>query len=111
ILRQHYDGFDIGGPVYAPRFGEGGRSLISGKDRAFFFFSYERFVQSDSRSRFRTVLTQSALNGNFTYTPTCTTANPCPAGITSGVSRTVNLLTLPGVPFNTLNPLMTAHLA
>lgn len=117
ILRQHYDGFDIGGPMYAPRFGEGGRSVISGKDRAFFFFSYERFVQSDSRSRFRTVLTQSALNGQFTYTPTtCTTTGTppvatCPAGVTNGVARTVNLLTLPGVPFNTRNPLMTAHLA
>jgi hypothetical protein len=111
ILRQHYDGFDIGGPMYFPRFGEGGRSVYSGKDKAFFFFSYERFVQSDSRSRNRTVLTQSALNGQFTYTPTCTATNPCPAGITSGVARTVNLLTLPGVPFNALNPLMTAHLA
>jgi hypothetical protein len=97
ILRQHYDGFDIGGPMYFPRFGEGGRSVISGKDRAFFFFSYERFVQSDSRSRNRTVLTQSARNGLFTYT----------AG---GVNRTVNLLTQTQVPFHTLNPLMTAHI-
>jgi hypothetical protein len=97
ILRQHYDGFDIGGPMYFPRFGEGGRGVYSGKDRAFFFFSYERFVQSDSRSRNRTVLTQSARNGLFTYT----------AG---GVNRTVNLLTQTQVPFHTLNPLMTAHI-
>jgi len=97
ILRQHYDGFDIGGPMYLPHFGEGGRSVISGKDRAFFFFSYERFVQSDSRSRNRTVLTQSARNGLFTYT----------AG---GVNQTVNLLTQAAVPFHTLNPLMTAHI-
>ncbi|HSB26748.1 MAG TPA: carboxypeptidase-like regulatory domain-containing protein, partial [Pyrinomonadaceae bacterium] len=33
ILRQHYDGFDIGGPVYAPKFGEGGKSYWSGKDK------------------------------------------------------------------------------
>jgi hypothetical protein len=98
ILRQHYDGFDIGGPMYFPRFGEGGRGVYSGKDKAFFFFSYERFVQSDSRSRNRTVLTQSARNGLFTYT----------AG---GVNRTVNLLAQPQVPFNALNPLMTAHIA
>ncbi|MFN2577674.1 MAG: carboxypeptidase regulatory-like domain-containing protein [Pyrinomonadaceae bacterium] len=111
ILRQHYDGFDIGGPMYGPRFGEGGKSLWRGKDKAFWFFSYERFVQSDSRSRNRVVLTQSALSGLFTYTPNCTTSNPCPAGIVSGTPRTVNLLTLPGVPFNTLNPFMTAHLA
>ncbi|HEV2761751.1 MAG TPA: TonB-dependent receptor, partial [Pyrinomonadaceae bacterium] len=34
-------GGSIGGPVYLPRFGEGGRSVWSGKDRLFFFFSYE----------------------------------------------------------------------
>src|SRR5437016_6082336 len=99
ILRQHYDGFDIGGPMYFPRFGEGGRSVYSGKDKAFFFFSYERFVQSDSRSRNRTVLTQSALNGSYTYKDS------------GGVTRTVNLLTQASVPFHALNPVMTAHLA
>src|SRR4029077_11552038 len=36
-------GFTIGGPVYLPRFGEGGRSVISGKDRTFFFGSYQRW--------------------------------------------------------------------
>ena len=97
ILRQHYDGFDIGGPVYAPRFGEGGPSYWSGKDKAFFFFSYERFVQNDSRSRNRTVLTQEARNGIFRYT----------AG---GAVQTVNLLNQASVPFHELNPLMTAHL-
>jgi hypothetical protein len=98
ILRQHYDGFDVSGPMYFPKFGEGGKSLWSGKDKAFFLFSYEKFVQNDSRSRNRTVLTQSALNGNFSYT-------------SGGVLRTVNLLTQASVPFHTLNPLMTAHLA
>ena len=34
-------GGNIGGPIYLPRFGEGGRSLISGKNRAFFFVDYE----------------------------------------------------------------------
>ncbi len=80
ILRQHYDGFDIGGPVYIPRFGESGPSVYSGKDRAFFFISYEKFVQSDSRSRNRAVLTQQARNGIFRYT-------------VGGVVQTVNLLT------------------
>jgi len=98
ILRQHYDGFDIGGPVYAPKFGEGGPGYWSGKDKAFFFFSYERFVQTDSRSRNRTVLTQDARNGIFKYT-------------VGGVTQTVNLLNQASVPFHTLNPLMTAHLA
>jgi hypothetical protein len=97
ILRQHYNGFDVGGPMYFPRFGEGGPSVYSGKDRAFFFWSYERFVQNDSRSRNRTVLTQQARNGIFRYTTA--------AGV-----QTVNLLTTAGVPFNALNPVMSAHL-
>ncbi|HKX33080.1 MAG TPA: TonB-dependent receptor [Blastocatellia bacterium] len=40
-LRQNDFGGVIGGPLYLPRFGEGGRSLFDGRNRAFFFFSYE----------------------------------------------------------------------
>ena len=34
-------GGSVGGPLYLPHFGEGGPSVYSGKNRAFFFFSYE----------------------------------------------------------------------
>ncbi len=34
-------GFNIGGPVYLPRFGTGNSPVVSGKDRLFFFTSYE----------------------------------------------------------------------
>src|SRR5437588_2413926 len=34
-------GGSIGGPLDLPRFGEGGRSVWNGKNKAFFFFSYE----------------------------------------------------------------------
>ena len=34
-------GGTVGGPLYLPRFGEGGRSVYSGKDRAFFFVTYQ----------------------------------------------------------------------
>ena len=34
-------GGSIGGPLYLSRFGEGGPAVYSGKNRAFFFFSYE----------------------------------------------------------------------
>lgn len=40
-LRQNDFGGVIGGPLLLPRFGEGGPSLFRGRDRAFFFFSYE----------------------------------------------------------------------
>ncbi len=35
-------GFNLGGPVYFPRFGEGGPAYFSGRDKLFFFFGYER---------------------------------------------------------------------
>lgn len=38
--RQQEYGFTIGGPVYLPRFGEGGRALYSGRNRTHFFFNY-----------------------------------------------------------------------
>ena len=40
-LRQNFFGGTFGGPVYLPNFGDGGPGLYSGKDRTFFFFSYE----------------------------------------------------------------------
>lgn len=98
ILRQHYYGFDIGGPVHFLNFGEGVPKHWNGKDKAFFFFSYEKFNQSDARERNRSVLTQEARNGIYRYTGT------------DGVLRTVNLLTLGTIP-RPLNPIMTAHIA
>jgi hypothetical protein len=40
-LRQNDFGGVLGGPLLMPRFGEGGPGFYHGKDRAFFFFSYE----------------------------------------------------------------------
>lgn len=40
-LRQNDFGGTFSGPLFLPRFGEGGNSWHSGKDRTFFFFSYE----------------------------------------------------------------------
>ncbi|MEP6706482.1 MAG: carboxypeptidase regulatory-like domain-containing protein [Pyrinomonadaceae bacterium] len=34
-------GGTLGGPLHLPRFGEGGRSIYSGKDRFFFFITYQ----------------------------------------------------------------------
>lgn len=36
-------GGTMGGPLHLPRFGEGGKSYISGRDRTFFFFSIQRW--------------------------------------------------------------------
>ncbi|HEV2763684.1 MAG TPA: carboxypeptidase regulatory-like domain-containing protein [Pyrinomonadaceae bacterium] len=36
-------GATLGGPLHLPRFGEGGKSYLSGRDRTFFFFSIQRW--------------------------------------------------------------------
>jgi hypothetical protein len=48
--RQHDFGGNVGGPIYLPRFGEGGKAYWSGKNRAFFFFNMEsyRFTQGEN---------------------------------------------------------------
>jgi len=38
--RKEFGG-NIGGPIYLPRFGEGGPAVYNGKNKAFFFFDYE----------------------------------------------------------------------
>lgn len=48
-------GFTVGGPLHLPRFGEGGRSIYSGKDRTFFFGSYQRWSDRQLGSGFTLV--------------------------------------------------------
>ncbi|MFN0138910.1 MAG: carboxypeptidase regulatory-like domain-containing protein [Pyrinomonadaceae bacterium] len=100
--RQHFFGFDIGGPVHFLGFGEGKPAHWSGKDKAFFFFSYEGFRENFSATRNRTVLTPSARTGLFSYTRTC--PNP-PGACVPGV-ETVNLLAIGNVA--ALNPITMA---
>jgi hypothetical protein len=109
VLRQHYYGFDIGGPVYFLNFGEGKSKIWDGHNKAFFFFSYEKFVQNRAGTINQTVLTQNARNGVFQYTCPSTSADPnCPANTV----KTVDVLNLASnQPFHALNPLMTAHIA
>ena len=79
---QHFFGFALGGPMFAPRFGEGGPAIWNGRDRAFWFFSYEGFRENFSATRNRTVLTPEARNGIFRYTGA------------NGALTSVNLLTI-----------------
>jgi hypothetical protein len=62
-------GFNIGGPIYLPRFGEGGRSVWSGRDKSFFFFDYERRGQLIGDTRTVTNLPSAAeRTGQFSRT-------------------------------------------
>jgi outer membrane receptor protein involved in Fe transport len=44
-FKRNQFGGNIGGPVYLPHFGEGGPHVWSGKNKTFFFFSYEGLRQ------------------------------------------------------------------
>lgn len=105
----------ISGPLWLPRFGEGGDSLV--KDKAFFFFNYERLIDPVSAIATRTILTPNARAGVFTFNAACTASgtNACPAGITPGQQRTVNILDfarslgLAGVPA-TIDPIVQSRI-
>jgi len=99
VNRQGQYGFSIGGPIYLPRFGEGGPSVISGKNRHFFFFNYQG---TDAASG-------AALFTNFSTTMRVIPTNRSeanliatffPTGLPPGVTRldpvTLALLNLPG---------------
>lgn len=62
-------GFNIGGPIYLPRFGEGGPVAHSGKDKSFFFFDWERRGQLVGDTRTLTNLpTAAERSGQFSRT-------------------------------------------
>lgn len=88
--RQHFFGFDIGGPMFFPAFGEGVDWLWDGRDTAHWFFSYEGFRENFSATRNRTVLTPEARTGLFRYN-------------VSGVTQSVNLFTIGNLA--TTNPI------
>ncbi len=72
--RKEFGG-NIGGPIILPRFGEGGRRVYNGKNRAFFFVDYEgrRQLIGDSRT-ISNLPTAEELQGRFTRTPSGPTA-------------------------------------
>ena len=65
LKRNQYGGF-VGGPIILPRFGEGGRKIYNGRDKAFFFVSYQgqRQVQNQTTADV-TVFTPAELRGDF----------------------------------------------
>lgn len=82
LIRNQF-GFGVGGPFLLPRFGEGGPATF-GKNKLFFYGYYEGTRERTDAEINRTVLTQPARQGLFTYRAT------------NGTLQTVNLLTLTG---------------
>src|SRR5918993_1259760 len=66
-LTRNQFGGSIGGPLYLPRFGEGGSTIWSGKDKAFFFFDYEGRRDAQGISYLRTVPLAHARAGGLAF--------------------------------------------
>jgi hypothetical protein len=64
IKRDQFGGA-IGGPVYFPRFGEGGPAFYSGKNSTFFFFNYEARREDNPFSREITLPTAAMRQGDL----------------------------------------------
>lgn len=64
---QHIFGGSVGGPVFFPRFGEGGPVFYNGRNKTFFFFNFQGLRTSESRAVTSTVLTREARQGIFRY--------------------------------------------
>lgn len=68
-LRYNVFGGTIGGPVYLPKFGEGGKALYDGHNRTFFFFGYEGSRRKEGQTRALTVPTLKMRAGDFSEFP------------------------------------------
>lgn len=64
-LRYNRYGATIGGPLFLPRFGEGGKTYFSGRDRTFFFAAYEGLKQATPQIETYTVPTPAQRSGDF----------------------------------------------
>ena len=100
-LNRNQFGGRVSGPMPLPNFGEGGDALV--RNKAFFFFSYEKQLLRQSQTNTGTVLTSTARAGNFQFTDT------------TGATRTVNLfgVTPSGANLNPptgINPIIQARL-
>jgi outer membrane receptor protein involved in Fe transport len=62
---QNQYGGNFSGPIYLLRFGEGGRSTYSGKNRAFFFFNYEGTRIRKGVTRLGNVPLANEIRGDF----------------------------------------------
>ncbi|MCP9494342.1 MAG: TonB-dependent receptor [Pyrinomonadaceae bacterium MAG19_C2-C3] len=62
---QNNFGFNLGGPIFLPNFGEGGRVVRGFRDKAFFFFNYEGYRFKEGENVILTVPTARMRSGDF----------------------------------------------
>ncbi len=101
-------GGNVSGPLPFFNFGEGGPFGVSGRDKLFFFFSYERLVDiQPADPQNSTVLTPSARTGIFTYTAL---ANDPANNVVAGQVVSVNLFNPAlGTGITGINPVIASR--
>src|SRR6266705_3273744 len=91
LYRHKVPGFNIGGPLPLPGFGEGGHSLI--KDKAFFFFSFEKpHTITPTDPVFVTVPTALERIGNFSQSKNSNGTTPVVLDPLTGVQFPGNII-------------------
>jgi hypothetical protein len=83
-LRYNVFGGTIGGPVYLPKFGEGGRAVYDGHNRTFFFFGYEGSRRKEGQTRVLTVPTLKMRAGDFSEFPGNIIYDPATSRVLNG---------------------------
>lgn len=69
LYRFNYYGYDVSGPIYLPRFGEGGPAIWSGKNKLFFYWNQEFYRQlAPEGARNIQVPTLAERTGDFSNT-------------------------------------------
>lgn len=101
----HRFGGSLGGPVYIPK-------IYNGRDKTFFFFSYERLKNSEAEPQLFTVPTEAMRRGDFSallnQTLPIRIYDPLTAQATGTVTRTAFVNNV--IPQNRLNPVAVAYL-
>ncbi|PYS56972.1 MAG: hypothetical protein DMF74_27255, partial [Acidobacteria bacterium] len=64
-LRYNQVSVTVGGPIYLPKPGEGGKAYYNGKNKSFFFFAYEPRRRKDFLTSTALVPEATQLAGNF----------------------------------------------
>src|SRR5882762_4267275 len=65
-LRYNQVSVTVGGPIFLPKFGEGGKSYYDGRNKSFFFFAYEPRWRRDFLSVTTLLPTAAERAGDFT---------------------------------------------
>ena len=86
-LRYNQVSVTVGGPIFLPRFGEGGKAYYDGRNKSFFFFAYEPRWKQDFLAQTTLLPTAAERSGDFSNLVR-TSSGWLPTNIASGFNLT-----------------------